>query len=142
MALRITSAFQQLPHRANLGISFKALYSAKSTSEVPRNVLENVISADKQRENGAVYDKKPFKMTLEAGKRYSWCLCGRSKTQPLCDGTHKQQQLKITQKPVRFQVEETKDYWLCNCKHTNNRPFCDGTHKTPVVQEATSIVRQ
>lgn len=46
---------------------FQALYSNKSTSEVPQNVLENVISANKQSENGAVYDKKPFKLTLDAG---------------------------------------------------------------------------
>lgn len=45
-----------------------------------------------------VYDKKPFKMVLEAGKTYHWCLCGRSKSQPLCDGTHKDIYLKITQR--------------------------------------------
>ena len=30
---------------------------------------------------GKIYDKKPFKMELEAGKRYSWCTCGKSKNQ-------------------------------------------------------------
>nr|CAI5862807.1 unnamed protein product [Callosobruchus analis] len=114
----------------------------KGTSGIPKNILENVISANKQSQNGVCYDKKPLKITLQAGKKYSWCLCGRSKTQPFCDGTHRMDQLKITQKPVRFAVEETKEYWLCNCKQTNNRPFCDGTHKTQMVQEMTSIVRQ
>nr|XP_022904979.1 CDGSH iron-sulfur domain-containing protein 3, mitochondrial-like [Onthophagus taurus]XP_022912209.1 CDGSH iron-sulfur domain-containing protein 3, mitochondrial-like [Onthophagus taurus] len=110
-------------------------------ANIPKNVLTGVISADKQPENGIVYDKKPFKMRLETEKKYSWCLCGRSKNQPLCDGTHKIPQLKIKQKPIRFQVEKTKDYWLCNCKQTNNRPFCDGTHKTKAVQEATSTIK-
>ncbi|VEN47441.1 unnamed protein product [Callosobruchus maculatus] len=114
----------------------------KRVSGIPKNTLENVISADKQHENGVCYDKKPLKITLEAGKKYSWCLCGRSKTQPFCDGTHRMDQLKITQKPIKFAVEETKEYWLCNCKQTSNRPFCDGTHKTQIVQEMTSIVRQ
>ena len=26
---------------------------------------------------------------VEAGKSYWWCACGRSKTQPICDGSHK-----------------------------------------------------
>ncbi|KAK9871954.1 hypothetical protein WA026_015202 [Henosepilachna vigintioctopunctata] len=118
-------------------------FSVRScSSKIPKNALENVISAHHQKGNGTVYDKKPFKITLEAGKNYSWCLCGRSHNNPFCDGTHKNQQLKITLKPVKFQVKETKDYWICNCKQTSNRPFCDGTHKSEAVLNATSIVRQ
>ena len=30
---------------------------------------------------GKIYDKKPWKIELEAGKRYSWCSCGHSKNQ-------------------------------------------------------------
>ncbi|XP_017775478.1 PREDICTED: CDGSH iron-sulfur domain-containing protein 3, mitochondrial [Nicrophorus vespilloides] len=112
------------------------------STEIPKNILVDTISADKQTECGAVYDKKPFKMSLEAGKKYSWCSCGKSKTQPMCDGTHKINQLKIKLKPIRFAVAESKDYWLCNCKHTNNRPFCDGSHKSKTVEEASSVVRQ
>jgi CDGSH-type Zn-finger protein len=71
-----------------------------------------------------------FKISLEGGKKYAWCLCGRSKQQPFCDGTHKNVHLKIEQRPVRFEVEKSGDFYLCNCKQTKNRPFCDGTHKT------------
>lgn len=39
-------------------------------------------------------------MTCEAGKKYSWCTCGKSKSQPLCDGTHKNVFLKIKFKYV------------------------------------------
>ncbi|KAF7268069.1 uncharacterized protein LOC143193748 [Rhynchophorus ferrugineus] len=116
-------------------------YSSKESSDFPKNKLDQVISADKQTENGIVYEKRPFRITLEAGKKYSWCLCGRSHKQPFCDGTHKMQQLNIVQKPVRFVVEETKDYWLCNCKQTSSRPFCDGTHKSPEVQDGPSLIR-
>ncbi|CAH1118316.1 unnamed protein product [Phaedon cochleariae] len=116
--------------------------SQSCSTEVPKNQLDNVISANKQKGRGVVYDKKPFKLPVEAGKRYSWCSCGRSKSQPLCDGTHRIVQLKITQKPVKFMVNKTEEYWLCNCKHTNNPPFCDGSHKSTVVQEASSIIRQ
>lgn len=29
------------------------------------------------------------------GKQYSWCLCGKSKSQPICDGMHKNVHYKI-----------------------------------------------
>ncbi|XP_063697863.1 CDGSH iron-sulfur domain-containing protein 3, mitochondrial [Culicoides brevitarsis] len=117
-------AFTILPNRI-LGARF-------SSGEVPRNILaeKEVISAHLQKENGKIYDRKPFKMTLEANKNYSWCLCGHSKTQPLCDGSHKTNYTKVKFKSVRFAVEKSGDYWICNCKQTKHRPFCDGSHKT------------
>ncbi|XP_029169050.1 CDGSH iron-sulfur domain-containing protein 3, mitochondrial [Nylanderia fulva] len=102
---------------------------------IPVNPLKDTYGASFQAKNGVIYDKKPFKIRLEAGKNYSWCLCGQSKGQPLCDGTHKNVYLKIKLRPIRFTVTETKEYWLCNCKQTSNRPFCDGTHKRPDIQE-------
>jgi CDGSH iron-sulfur domain-containing protein 3 len=94
--------------RTNLSI-FKSLGNARlyCTSKVPKNATEHLTSAQNQIENGAIYDKKPFKLHLEEGKNYSWCLCGKSKTQPLCDGFHKNVHFKIKQRPVRFQVEKT-----------------------------------
>lgn len=71
-----------------------------SSKEIPKNILQEAVTSHLQAEHGAVYDKKPFKMTLEANKKYMWCLCGRSKSQPFCDGTHKHAQLKIKQKLV------------------------------------------
>ena len=29
-------------------------------------------------------------ISVEANKRYSWCSCGLSKKEPLCDGSHKE----------------------------------------------------
>ncbi|XP_050072672.1 CDGSH iron-sulfur domain-containing protein 3, mitochondrial [Anopheles maculipalpis] len=109
--------------------------TAGNETKFPKNVIEHLNTAQEQQTNGVVYDKKPFRMELEEGKRYSWCLCGRSKGQPLCDGTHKLVQYKITQRPIRFQVEKSGTYWLCNCKQTKHRPFCDGTHKCEEVQK-------
>lgn len=63
--------------------------------EIPKNPLEHLQTAHLQAENGVIFDKKPFKLTLEAGKTYSWCLCGKSKNQPICDGTHKNIFFKI-----------------------------------------------
>lgn len=116
-------------------------YSEKKNSdtEIPTNPLREHYSANQQKENGVVYDNKPFKYTCIAGKTYSWCLCGQSHKQPFCDGTHRNQFLKIKQRPIYFTVTETKSYWLCNCKQTSNRPFCDGTHLRPDIQEKKKL---
>lgn len=66
----------------------------------------------------------PFAVDLEKGKRYAWCTCGRSASQPFCDGSHRGSEFK----PHLFVAEETKTAYLCGCKHTANPPFCDGTH--------------
>ena len=67
---------------------------------------------------------KPFLVSVEQGKRYFWCACGRSKTQPFCDGSHAGTELK----PVSFTAEKTTDVLLCGCKHTKVGPYCDGAH--------------
>ena len=33
--------------------------------------------------------RQPIVVEVETGKSYWWCACGRSKTQPFCDGSHK-----------------------------------------------------
>lgn len=68
--------------------------------------------------------KSPAMVDLEAGKNYFWCACGRSKTQPFCDGSHAG--TGIT--PLKFTAEKTGKAALCLCKGTANQPFCDGTH--------------
>uniref|UniRef100_A0A1B6J4C8 Iron-binding zinc finger CDGSH type domain-containing protein n=1 Tax=Homalodisca liturata TaxID=320908 RepID=A0A1B6J4C8_9HEMI len=110
-------------------------YSKKDSSDMPKNTLEEHITAHKQPTYGLVYDKKPFKVALKANKLYSWCCCGWSKNQPFCDGSHKNPYVRIELRPVRFMVEEDKEYYLCNCKQTKHRPFCDGTHKREDIQE-------
>lgn len=67
---------------------------------------------------------KPIEVSLEAEKKYYWCTCGRSQSQPFCDGSHKGTSFV----PQAFSVTEDKKAWLCSCKKTNNGPYCDGTH--------------
>lgn len=112
------------------------LYSRKIDAEkiIPRNVLDDKRPQLPQ-PNGPIVDKKPFKMTLKAGKRYAWCLCGQSKTHPLCDKTHGYVHNKITLRPVFFEVEKDGDYYICMCRQTKHRPFCDGAHKDSTIQE-------
>jgi len=33
--------------------------------------------------------RRPIAINVTAGESYWWCACGRSKTQPFCDGSHK-----------------------------------------------------
>ncbi len=35
-----------------------------------------------------IAQRGPFEAEVKAGKSYAWCACGRSRKQPLCDGTH------------------------------------------------------
>lgn len=73
----------------------------------------------------------PFEVEVEAGKVYFWCACGRSATQPFCDGSHKGTGFT----PVRYQAEDSELVYFCGCKGTASRPFCDGTHARPVAPD-------
>ena len=68
--------------------------------------------------------KSPYAADVVAGKQYWWCACGRSKTQPFCDGSHK----AVGMEPLMFTAEKTEQVWLCGCKATGGKPLCDGTH--------------
>ncbi len=67
----------------------------------------------------------PLAVELEAGKKYAWCTCGLSESQPFCDGKHKESGMV----PSVFTAEKTETKYLCTCKQTKNGPFCDGSHK-------------
>ncbi len=68
----------------------------------------------------------PFPVEVEAGKKYFYCACGRSKKQPFCDGSHSGTDFK----PTLIEVEETKTIYFCGCRTSKKGHLCDGSHKT------------
>ncbi len=71
-----------------------------------------------------VAQKAPVRVDLKEGETYAWCRCGRSQSQPFCDGSHKGTEFT----PSVFTAEKSEEAYLCQCKGTANAPFCDGTH--------------
>ena len=73
-----------------------------------------------------IAQKSPCAVEVEAGKSYFWCSCGKSASQPFCDGSHKGSEFT----PVKYEATETKKVHFCACKHSKNGVLCDGSHKT------------
>ena len=69
--------------------------------------------------------RKPIRVEVQAGESYWWCACGRSKSQPFCDGSHKGTEFS----PVEHKPETSGLAVFCTCKRTGTRPMCDGSHK-------------
>ncbi len=75
--------------------------------------------------NPVIADNKPVKVSLSKGQEYHFCTCGRSKSQPFCDGSH----VGTSFTPSVIVSDEDDEAYLCACKHTANPPYCDGSHK-------------
>jgi CDGSH-type Zn-finger protein len=73
-----------------------------------------------------IASKTPFAISVEKGKEYYWCACGKSKSQPFCDGSHKGSEFT----PLKYAAEESKTVYFCGCKQSGNGALCDGTHKS------------
>lgn len=94
------------------GLPLGFYYSARNNPERPM-------------EKPVVADNRPAKVSLEGGKTYWFCRCGRSAKQPFCDGSHKG--TSFTPQPLT--PETDGDAYLCQCKQSANQPYCDGSHK-------------
>lgn len=71
-----------------------------------------------------IAQKGPYPVVVEAGKSYWWCACGKSKTQPFCDGSHQGSGFS----PVEYKADKSGPVYFCGCKHSKKSPLCDGSH--------------
>ena len=69
--------------------------------------------------------RAPIPIQVQAGEEVWWCACGRSITQPFCDGSHEGSGFE----PVQYIAPEAKRVFFCTCKRTKTPPLCDGSHK-------------
>jgi glutamate synthase domain-containing protein 2/CDGSH-type Zn-finger protein len=74
--------------------------------------------------NPIIADNQPVKVYLSKGQEYHFCTCGKSKSQPFCDGSH----IGTSFTPKVIVSDEGGEAFLCACKHTRNSPYCDGSH--------------
>ncbi|MEE2662287.1 MAG: CDGSH iron-sulfur domain-containing protein [Pseudomonadota bacterium] len=71
-----------------------------------------------------VAQKAPYGVEVEGGEDYWWCACGKSESQPFCDGSHKGTDFR----PQQYTAKEATTIWFCGCKSTADVPVCDGSH--------------
>ena len=72
-----------------------------------------------------IAQKSPFVLPMKVGAYY-FCMCGKSKGQPFCDGSHKGTAFR----PQEWKAEANEEVWFCACKRSSHQPLCDGSHKT------------
>jgi len=70
--------------------------------------------------------RAPIAIEVKAGEELYWCACGRSSSQPFCDGSHEDTAFE----PIEYIAPETKRVFFCTCKRSKTAPLCDGSHKT------------
>ena len=73
-----------------------------------------------------IAQKAPYAVEVVAGKSYWWCACGKSASQPFCDGSHKGSEFT----PIEHKASESGTVYFCGCKNSKNGALCDGTHKS------------
>ncbi len=65
-----------------------------------------------------------YEVEVKAGESKTFCMCGKSKNQPFCDGSHIQ---ACPTMPKLIKFEESGTVYVCGCGKTKDAPLCDGS---------------
>ena len=100
----------------------------------PRRLLPSLLSRSSSTASSApplfhdpvVRALAPLRVEVEEGRTYFWCACGRTKSEPWCDGSHK----ATTIRPVKWVAPKSGIAGVCACRATRRpgRVLCDGAH--------------
>lgn len=88
--------------------------------------MKSFYTGANEKEYYYMISKQPYKFHMQPGVVYSWCSCGFSATEPLCDGSHRTE--AEGKRSVKFQADNEQDVMLCMCKRTKTPPYCDDSH--------------
>jgi CDGSH-type Zn-finger protein len=77
-----------------------------------------------EKEKAIIAGLRSIKLDTEPGTWY-WCACGRSSSQPFCDGSHRGTGFI----PMPVEIREKQLLKWCTCKQTKTPPFCDHSHR-------------
>ncbi|QFY41733.1 CDGSH iron-sulfur domain-containing protein [Candidatus Methylospira mobilis] len=75
-------------------------------------------------EEPVIAQKAPYAVAVETGKSYWYCTCGKTESQPFCDGAHKGTGFR----PVEYKAEQDEVVYFCGCRQSANGVTCDGAH--------------
>jgi CDGSH-type Zn-finger protein len=73
----------------------------------------------------------------QVSKNKAYCMCGRTKNPPFCDGSH----VATSITPHVIEVDSPRTMALCRCWKSRNRPFCDGMHGKLVVEKGNTVAK-
>ena len=102
---------------------FRSQNSLRSRNETTR--IDRKPHQETKMSSPEIAQKAPYVVEVESGKTYWWCSCGKSQSQPFCDGSHKGSGLS----PVEYKASKDEKVWFCGCKHSLKGALCDGQHK-------------